>query len=216
MKRSEKAKKANSSDGQLISIEPRAITPKGLNKSAAPNIDQIKKYMFADEFDNLKLLDKIKLTLPQKPILLYPGCGADVLFPFFYMEHFGAEELTCIFVDIQNTLSELTTVLDEIGISFAQEKHTLHFYWNGMLVHLEFRKANIFEIIPKLTYNIYFERAFRIMKSQYEEYETVVFNNLNKNGIIVSDSGFQQCNFKRIKVPPELSAYHEMVIGVKE
>ena len=86
-----------------------------------------------------------------------------------------------------------------------------------MLVELEFVEGNVFEILNQLPYfDIYFERAFRIMKDSADGYENQVFSKLRPGGILISDSGFQHCSLKKLNVPRELSSYGEMIIGIKK
>ena len=78
-------------------------------------------------------------------------------------------------------------------------------------------QGNIFQIMPTIpAFDIYFERAFRIMKDGHEEYESKIYHQLKSNGIIISDSGFQQQPLEKIKVSPQLSSYQEMIIGIKK
>ncbi len=66
------------------------------------------------------------------------------------------------------------------------------------------------------TFDIYFERAFRIMRERHPEYEQKIVEKLNRGGILISDSGFQDTTLRKIMVPKELSAYGEMVLGVMD
>ena len=205
--------------GFLISYEERSVKAKGLNKLAKPNSKKIQEYLFPDELENLSLLMKIpKLQLPDNPILFYPGSGADILMPLKYIEILfpHLQKITFIFNDLDNNFGLIKTILDEVGISFIEKKDFLQFYWESILVDLQFIRGNVFLILHNISgFEIYFERAFRIMKDDYPEYENQIYQKLNQKGILISDSGFQHLPLEKVKISPELSAYKEMIIGVK-
>ena len=203
--------------GQCIVISERPVTPKGINPEAKPDKKKILDYVFKDDFKKLDLLIPLSHQFSHEPVLLYPGCGADVIFPLEYAHRlFTPKQVRCIFVDKEHVFQQIVTILDDIGISFAQKGQTLQFYWKNMLVHLDVRHDDIFKLIPSLHFDIYFERAFRIMKSEYNNYESYVFQQLNNNGFIISDSGFQNVPLQKLKVAQALSSYKEMIIGKKE
>lgn len=207
--------------GELIIFNERYVKPKGLNKAALPNETKIKEYIFIEDYRNLQLLGRIpKIKLADNIIVLfYPGCGSDILFPLKYVEFLFPEikKIKFIFNDLGNTLGLIKTVLDDIGISFSEEgNNKISFYWNNLLVNLEFVIGDVLEVISHLSYfDIYFERSFRIMREQLEGYEMIVYNKLNKMGVLISDSGYQSLNLKRVEVPLKLSSYEEMIIGLK-
>ncbi len=206
--------------GWVISFEEKAVTAKGLNNLAKPSEERVKEYLFPDEYQNLSLLTEIpRMEYPENPILFYPGCGADILLPLKYVEILfpRLRNITFIFNDIDNNLGIIKTILDEVGISFKEKKkNLLQFYWNGILVHLKFIQGNVFQIITDLPpFDIYFERAFRIMKDEHPEYENQIYQKLNSNGVLISDSGFQHLPLEKADVSQELSAYKEMIIGIK-
>jgi len=207
--------------GFLISYEERKVKAKGLNKLAKPNEDKVKEYLFPDEYQNLSLLlDLPKLEYHQNPILFYPSCGADILMPLKYLEILFPLlcNVTFIFNDADNNLGLIKTILDDVGISFREPKiNSLLFYWDDILVNLKFIQGNVFQLLSSLPeFDIYFERAFRIMKDDHLQYEQQIYHKLKPNGILISDSGFQQLPLEKIEVSPELSAYKEMIIGIKK
>ena len=204
----------------LISYLQKDVPAKGAKPDNRINQEKLKAYFFDNEYDCLKLLQNIpKIDLPTaKPLLFYPGCGVDILFPLFYVEAlFQTKQVSFLFVDKDNTLGMIKTILDDIGIHFSERKNILRFYWDGILVDLEFVTGNVFELLKKIpSFDIYFERAFRIMREQHLNYEQQIFTKLNKNGVLISDSGYQQCNLKVFPLPQELSSYREMIAGQKE
>ncbi len=202
----------------LISLIDKQVKAKGHNEYNKIDQDKLKSFFFNEDY---LLLDKLyqvpKLTLPQqRPTLLYPGCGSDIFTPLIYLERLFPElkETNMIFIDTSYTLGLIKTQLDEVGISFSEpSKNNISFYWNNIFIKLKFEEKNIFTIfLPE--FNVYFEKAFRIMKEQDLNYEDKIIQKLTKNGILISDSGFQQ-KIKQIPISPELSSYGEMVLGVK-
>lgn len=206
--------------GFLISYEERLVKAKGLNKLAKPNENKVKEYLFPDDYQNLSLLTGIpKLEYPENPILFYPGCGADILMPLKYAEILfpRLRHITFLLNDIDNNFGLIKTILDEVGISFEEGKNKLLFYWNDILVNLQYIQGNIFKTLPTVpSFDLYFERAFRIMKDDHPGYEKHVYEKLNPKGILVSDSGYQHLPLQKIEVSQELSSYREMIIGIKK
>jgi len=205
--------------GFLISYEERAIKAKGLNKMAKPSQEKIQQYLFPDEYQNLSLLTSLpERGFPKNPVLFYPGCGADILMPLHYLEILfpSVQNITFIFNDVDNNLGLIKTILDDVGVHFREKKNNLQFYWNSILIDLQFIQGNVFQILPKIpSFDVYFERAFRIMKDDHPEYENRIYQKLNSNGLLISDSGFQHLPLEKMKVSQELSAYREMIIGIK-
>lgn len=171
--------------------------------------------MFDDDFENLSLLNEIQTFHFDKiPTLFYPGSGADIIFPCLYVEKLfpDVKEIDFIFMDVYENSPLIKTILDELGITFNENNS---FYWNGILINLKFIVADVFRSeLP--SYDVYFEKAFRIMKDQDSNYEEKAFTALNSGGVLISDSGFQELNLQMIEVPNELSSYKEMVIGRKK
>ena len=206
--------------GYLISYEEKPVTAKGLNKSARPKEEKIQQYLFPDEYLNLSLLADIpRMEYPENAIIFYPGCGIDILMPLKYMEILfpRLRSANLILNDVDNTFGLIKTILDEVGISFKQKNNSLQFYWNGILVDLQYLRGNIFQTIHQIpAFDIYFERAFRIMKGDHPGYETQIYQKLKNNGILISDSGFQQLPLEKVEVSQQLSSYKEMIIGIKK
>ncbi len=204
--------------GEFVTFMEEDVKPQGLNKKARPQKERIKECIFSEDYCNLVLLEKIApLKIKENPLLFYPGCGADVLFPLLYLERLfpKLKEVQMHFVDIHHSLNLLKTVLHHVGVSFAQENETIRFYWKELFVSLRFQQADVFQNLPE-NFDIYFEKAFGIMKQDAQDYETKIFERLSKNGVLISDSGFKHVPLKRIKISPELSSYRDMVLGIKE
>ena len=208
--------------GRCNILYGKEVVAKGLDKNSLPSEIEVRKYVFAEDYNKLRLLNNTnRMNLDTKsPVLLYPGCGIDILSPLLYLERLfpHLKQAKFIFNDIDSSLEIIKTILDDVGVCFAEErKNEIKFYWNNMLVELEFVEGNVFEILNQLPYfDIYFERAFRIMKDSADGYENQVFSKLRPGGILISDSGFQHCSLKKLNVPRELSSYGEMIIGIKK
>ena len=205
--------------GQFISVVERKVHAKGENKSRFPDEQAIKNHLFEDDYKNLHLLEKIPPFNHKSVKLLYPGCGADILFPLIYLEKLFPEvtEAEFIFNDVQDNYGLIKTVLDDVGIPFSETANRILFYWHNTHISLKFIQGSIFFLIDSAPeFDIYFEKVFRIMKDEFPEYEQKVFNKLTQNGVLISDSGFQSLALEKIKVPVELSSYKEMIIGIKK
>ncbi len=206
--------------GGVISYTERIFTAKGLKKDNKVDFSRLQEYVFEEDYDALKQLDYINLSLEQieEPILLYPGCGVDVLFPLYYVRKLfsSLKQIELRLVDKDNNFAIIKTILDDIGICFEDYGEWIQFYFEGVLVTLYFKQGDIFEMMDgMLPFEIYFERAFRIMKERDSSYEERIFSRLREGGVLISDSGFQEVGLTKIEVPKELSAYREMIIGIK-
>ena len=205
---------------KVIVFMEREVSPQGLTRDVTPNDEKVREYFFDDDYEKMNLLKEISpLSISiKKPLLLYPGCGVDILFPLHYLDYLFPEvnEAKFIFVDTEPNLGTIKTVLDDVGVTFEAKNNAVRFYWKKKLITLIFVQGNIFSILDKLhSFDIYFERAFRIMKEDFLWYESKVVDKLNKNGVLISDSGFKNANLKKLDVSKELSSYGEMIIGVK-
>ncbi|MFA6461788.1 MAG: hypothetical protein WCV90_05955 [Candidatus Woesearchaeota archaeon] len=205
----------------LIVYEEREVKAKGLDPKNKVNEEKLKEYFFDEDYAQLKQLEKIsKINLSfDNPTLIYPGCGVDLFSPLIYLERLFPEvkAANLIFIDENEALSVLKTQLDEVGVSFAEKKNRITFYWKDQLIALEFIEGDIAEILSKLpNYHLYFEKAFRIMREQIPDYERRILEKLSVGGIVISDTGFEDADLEQFNVPKELSAYGEMIIGKKK
>ena len=202
----------------LVTFIEREVIPKGHNKNDIIKIDKIKEYFHESDYEDLKLLDNIKVPLSTStPIFFYPGCGCDILLPLHYFEKLfpSIEEANFIFNDCVDNFTLIKTVLDDIGVSFSENNSTITFYWKNTLINLKFIKEDAFSFkLPE--FDIYFEKAFRIMKDQDITFEQRVYQKLKQKGVIISDSGFHNQLLKRLPVSNNLSSYGEMLIGIKQ
>ncbi|MFH1682356.1 MAG: hypothetical protein ABIA37_01025 [Candidatus Woesearchaeota archaeon] len=202
----------------LIIFDDKEIQAKGLDKNNRVDKDKLKNYLFDDDLERLELLNKInKLkSAKENPLLFYPGCGSDILFPLFYLERLFPEvkEINLVLVDEMDCSGIIKTILDDVGISFSEEKEQIRFYYNSVLINLTFIVDDVFKMdLP--VFDIYFEKAFRIIKEGQKGYERKIFEQLSSGGIIISDSGFQGLKLDYLLVPKNLSSYNKMCIGIK-
>lgn len=207
---------------EVIALVPRIVVGKGLQRNHYDE-GKIRPFFFQEEWEKLPLLKQLP-QFPEKEIsLLYPGSGADIFWPLYYLEHLfpQLEKAHLLFIDLYDVSDMIKTVLDDVGISFEEKEQKepgrmITFYWKEILVTITFQEGNIFELMSSLpAFNIYFEKAFRIMKEGQGDYEEKIMWKLLPGGLIVSDSGFEKVQLQLFTVPPELSAYGEMVVGGK-
>ena len=206
--------------GEIISYEERTVITKGLNQKNKINLIKLKSYFFKEDYQNLKLLNPIRIPFEKKELtLLYPGCGADILFPLIYLERLFPKvtQADLIFVDREDNLGIIKTILDEIGICFEENNfNRISFYWKRKLIHLRFITNNIKTYLPhSKPIDLYFERAFRIMREKISGYENRIINLLSPGGILISNAGFESADLIKIGVPLELRVYREKIVGVK-
>lgn len=206
--------------GKIIVYEEKRAEAKGLNPTNQINESKLKNYFLGDDYEKLSLLDNLsKLTLPSTiPTLFYPGCGVDIFTPLFYLEKLfpSLSKAKFVFNDLDNTLGTIKTCLDEVGISFSEQKKQLNFYWHDLLIELTFIQGDMLAVLNNLSsFDIYFERALRIYRQDYPDYEQKVFTKLKPKGILISDSGYFSLPLFLLPVHSSLSSYGEMIIGVK-
>jgi hypothetical protein len=208
----------------IVTLRDRNVTAKGLNKDNIIDKSKLKEYFLSDDYEKLSLLDNIKLDWDKEELsLFYPGCGSDILFPLLYLDKLfpGVRKIQLHFVDVSNFLGIIKTILDDVGVSFSESfvdgRDTINFYWKGKLINLTFVQDNVFDYIDKIEpFDLYFERAFRIMKDDDPMFEQKVVTKLSSGGIVISDSGFQGLELNYLETSRELSSYNEMVIGIKK
>ena len=121
------------------------------------------------------------------------------------------------FVDYEDNLGLIKTVLDEIGISFKGKRSKIKFYWNHQLIELKFISERIEDHLKKKkTFDIYFEKAFRLMRDNIHNYEDQIISLIRKGGVLISDTGFLNKELNYVEIPKHLSSYEEMVLGIKK
>ena len=106
--------------GWVISFEEKPVKAKGLNKLVKPYPEKVQQYFFPEDYQNLSLLlDLPRLEYPENPILFYPGCGADILFPLKYVEYLfpRLRKITLVLNDLDNYFRLLKKFLEDCGVS---------------------------------------------------------------------------------------------------
>lgn len=202
--------------GKIISIVERQVKARGLHKGQQIDEQKLQEFFFDDDYERLQLLPRFNPLQKEVPVLFYPGCGSDIFTPLLYLERLfpTLKEIEFLFVDKDDYLGLIKTTLDDTNVAFEQYVNRIQFYWRGMLVMLWFYTDNVFSSsMPE--FDIYFEKAFRIMKEQFQGYEDKVFAKLKRGGLLISDSGFKNIALQRIEVDTQLSSYREMIMGWK-
>jgi hypothetical protein len=204
----------------IIIYESKAIKPKGLNKADIINKEKLLNYFLAGDYEKLSALEAINLSHnKQKISLLYPGSGADAFVPLLYLQKLfpNVKKAKLIFVDYEDNIGLVKTVLDDVGVSFKGRKNKIKFYWENKLIELRFISKRIEDHLQKgKTFDVYFEKAFRLMRDQISGYEDKILSLLNEGGILISDTGFLNKDLEYIDIPRSLSSYEEMVLGIKK
>ena len=193
--------------GQLIIHMERDVPARGMNKSALPDINKLKEHLFDRDYELIRSLFPISINT-KTPKMIYPGSGCDILVPLLFVKHLfpNITSLELQLIDLFPQEVLVKTILDDLGIPFSAENEKILFYWHGVLVNLQCTVANAFSF-NFAQFDIYFERAFRIMKDQDPEFEKKIVAKLKSGGILISDSGFSNISLQRITVPKELSSY---------
>lgn len=204
----------------LISLQEKPVSFQGLNPHSFPNQTKVKEFFFDEDFQNFKILKNLPpptTNFPEPPLLIYPGAGTDILSPLIYIQALfpQVKVINLLFVDTQDTLGIIKTILVECNISLKQNGNVLSFYWNNLLVNLTFQTTDIFTF-SFLSFDIYFERLFRIYKEQHPSYEQTVLAHLKTGGFLISDSGFVSDQLESLNAPKNLSIYQEMIIAKKK
>ncbi len=209
--------------GEVITIRPRNVRSRPLRPGYRPTKRQILRYCFREDYNTLGLLQDTPLqeySLPTaEPILFYPGCGHDILFPLFYVETLFPilRKMTIILNDTMDVARGIRTILADLEAPVQGTDERWEFYWGELLVSCVFVKGDVFTLLDQIpAFDIYFERAFRIMKDRASGYEQDIYARLKAGGMLISDSGFQQFPLEKLTVDQKLSAYGEMVVGIKK
>jgi hypothetical protein len=202
--------------GNLVVYTVRKVTAKGLFKGDIINTDKLEDYFLDGDKEKLELINFTLSSNLTKPRLFYPACGADIIYLLFFVQKvFDVEEINLILNDIESNLGIIKTILDDIGVSFSESNISISFYWDKMLVNLTFVVGDVFSLdLPE--FDIYFERAFRIMKSDKKDYEKKIFDKLSVGGFLISDSGFNHFDLDKVDACSSISSYEEMIVGEKK
>lgn len=203
----------------FICTVQRRVEALGATRSSVSAVS-FEKVVFLADIEKLELLSSVVVSVETSvPLLLYAGSGCDVVFPLEYVRLLfpAIKSLSCVFVDVIPQQGLIETVLDDLGISFARDGNVLMFWWGDILVRLRIVTCDVFSFIDTFSgFDIYFERAFRIMKDGQDKYEAEVATRLNTGGVVISDSGFLGVGLDYVIVDPTLSVYGEMVVGKKK
>jgi len=204
----------------IIIYESKNIKAKGLSKKDIINQEKLLSYFLDGDYEKLSALDEININHnKQKISLLYPGSGADVFVPLIYLQKLfpNVQKARLTFVDLEDNLGLIKTLLDDVGVSFKEGKDKIKFYWGSKLIELKFISTRIEHYLKKeKDFDVYFEKAFRLMRDQLYGYENQIVSLLNKEGVLISDTGFLNKELDYVDIPKNLSSYEEMVLGIKK
>ena len=164
--------------------------------------------------EDVKAIKSLKFNISKEKItLFYPGSASDIATPLLYiLTQFKTKKATLIFVDVDHQILGLKNALKTLNVKFKQNNHVLKFNINKIPFTLKFYQYDIHQVpLPK--FNVYFEKAFRIMKT--DQFEKRIYDKLEPNGILIADNGYKQFKLKKLKAPKKLSAYKDMIIAIK-
>ena len=93
--------------GNLVVYTQRDVKPRGLTKSHLLRKEMVEEYLFLEDLKRLIMLSNHNLALPHQDIrVFYPGCGADILYPLFFLEKLfpSAATIKLLFNDVDQTM----------------------------------------------------------------------------------------------------------------
>ena len=202
--------------GEFFILEGKQVPTQKIS-DGFPSEERVREHFFSAEWETLRNFS-LDLSLPRSfPTLFYPGCGGDLFRPLLYLEKCfpRLRNAHFFFLDLDLVAPLLDACLERAGIPFSVSSSHRKFLWKGRTILLEIARGDVFTFALPV-FDIYFEHAFRIMKEQDSSYEHRILERLAGGGVVISDSGFSWAPLYRIPVPLELSAYGEMVVGVKK
>jgi len=208
----------------------------------ALNLEEIKKYLYPEEFNSylslMKIFENNKYS-KSNITLFYPGCGADVVNPLLFLDILldwkNTRAITLIYADtssiapmfIGETVDKITGVKNVVKFISEDEAH-ISFTINNCRITLVYILADVLQKLPQILdkgFDIYFERAFEIFRADEAMFIRYVLEHVNKNGLLISDCGFCRqdmlkkygfVDFGPKKLPSELGLYNTLKIYKKE
>lgn len=205
-----------------------------LFKKPALNHEKLKQGSFKDEFNTylrLKEIFKDKKLKKDKIIFFNPGAGGDIINPLLFIDALiECKNLEMIFMDPRFYYSFVIEALKDVVENF---KYKLKL--NGNTAQISFRLnrtkcsmvyvgKDAFERIPdeiKKGFDIYYERAFRLFRDDQNLYMSLIFEKMNKGGLVVTDWGFnkpiiEKGGLKKIEnIPKDFGIYKNLTIYKK-
>ena len=195
------------------------------------NLNKLKKELGKDELDSFLKIKKIfknkKLKKPEITFF-YPGCGDDIINPLLLSDALlGYKTINFVLVDIE--LFDIINVLKHLDIKFKEKKSknkiTISLKQKNKKINIIHCAKNVLDKWPaelQEGFDVYFERAFEVCRRDDPFFVKRVFDNMNKDGLLVSDCGFynttiiKKNNFKQVKVPTSFGFYNNLRIFVKK
>lgn len=195
------------------------------------NLNKLKKVLGKDEqesFLKIKKIFKNKRLKKDEITFFYPGCGDDIVNPLLLSDVLlRFKTINLVLVDVE--LFDIISILENQNIRFKSKKSknriTVNFKQKNKQVNIIHYAKNALDEWPAELQNgfdVYFERAFEICRRDDPFFITRILNNINKNGLLVSDCGFcdktiiEKNSFREIKVPANFGFYNNLKVFLKK
>jgi hypothetical protein len=195
------------------------------------DLNKLKKELGRDELDTflkIKNIFKGKKLKKDEITLFYPGCGDDLVNPLLISDALlNYKTINMILVDVE--LFNMITYFRKNNIKFkskrSKNKVTVNIKKKTKSINLIHYARNALDKWPaelQQGFDVYFERAFEICRRDDPFFVKRILNNLNKDGLIISDCGFYDLavlknnDFKQIKVPSNFGFYDNLKIFRKK
>jgi predicted GNAT superfamily acetyltransferase len=197
----------------------------------AIDLNKLKKELCKDELDTLLKIKKIfkdKKLKKDEITLFYPGCGDDIINPLLLSDallSYKTVNLVLIDVELFNVMSYFRKNNIKFKSKRSKNKITVNIKTKTKTINLiHYAKDALSDWPAELQqgFDVYFERAFEICRRDDPFFVKRVLNNLNKDGLLISDCGFYDIsvlksnNLKQIKVPSNFGFYDNFKIFKKK
>ena len=203
-------------------------------KKPVLNLEKLKDNSFEDELSTCHKLKKIfknKKLKKDKVVILNLGAGGDIINPMLFADALvEAKEIVFLFYDprfyYQFIIGELEDIIDNFKYKLKLNGNTaiIKFKLNNTKMSIVYSGRNAFDGMPpeiKQGFDVYYERAFRLFRDDQNLYMAFVFEKMNKDGLVVTDWGFNKLitekgNLQKIEgIPKEFGIYHNLTIYKK-
>lgn len=146
-------------------------------------------------------LRQVPISLPKNPTLFYAGSGEDILLPLLILDGLEANDATIILADKQLHPDIVAGYVQQLTgcIHRKTTKNTHTFAFRDRTLTITYLEQDIVLAYPNVTYDIYLERGFQLFRKSSHTYLQKAINQLNKNGLLISD--YLDIPLKRIPTP---------------
>ena len=203
-------------------------------KKPVLNLEKLKGNSFEDELNTclkLKEIFKDKKLKKDRVVFLNLGAGGDIINPVLFADALiEAKEIVFLFYDprfyYQFIIGELEDIIDNFKYKLKLNKNTatIKFKLNNTKMSIVYSGRNAFDGMPpeiKQGFDVYYERAFRLFRDDQNTFMYLLFQRMNKNGLVVTDWGFEniiteKTNLQKINgIPKDFGIYHNLTIYKK-